>query len=139
MQEVDVTDFPPKKTSSEEFDISTDASGNVILNRYNGKGGDVVIPDGVTHIGKGAFDGILNTPSKPITSVYIPDSVVSNDDYAFLCCYRYDGGLSEVRMSSNIVSIGKQAFREIAFLVVFSQAQYFYIARILWESSLCFF
>ena len=53
------------KVAMAEFEIKKG-----ILKKYNGSGGDVVIPDGVTKIGNGAFWGC-----KYLTKVIIPDSV----------------------------------------------------------------
>ena len=39
--------------SSNDFIIE-----NGVLKKYTGNGGDVVIPDGITEIGSGAFDGV---------------------------------------------------------------------------------
>lgn len=106
-------------TYDEDFLISTDEEGNVILERYFGEGGDVVIPDNVTHIGKGAFDMILLSSWKDITitSVYIPDSVVSIAENAFQGNFKLDGsGLTEVRMSSSIIEIGESAFCDCQYL-----------------------
>lgn len=41
------------------------------------------IPDGVTHIGQGAFSGCAF-----LTHINIPDSVEFIGDCAFLCCYK---------------------------------------------------
>lgn len=112
----DIADNKPIESPVEDFDISIDETGNVILNKYNGNGGDVVIPNSVTHIGDHAFDMILNTSGITITSIFIPDSVVSIGDYAFLSCYSLDGGLTSVRMSSNIRNIGEQAFQDCKYL-----------------------
>ena len=112
----DIADNTPIESPVEDFDISIDETGNVILNKYNGDGGDVVIPNSVTHIGDHAFDMILNTSGITITSIFIPDSVVSIGDYAFLSCYSLDGGLTSVRMSANIRNIGEQAFQDCQYL-----------------------
>lgn len=55
-----------------EFEI-TDG----VLVSYNGDGGDVVIPDGVTAIGENAFDGC------EISSIVLPESVIAVDKTAF--------------------------------------------------------
>ncbi len=47
---------------------------------YNGVGGDVVIPEGVTEIGEGAFRNEAN-----ITSITVPTSVMTVSDNAFDC------------------------------------------------------
>jgi len=59
-----------------EFDIQ-----NGVLKQYNGDGGKVVVPDGVTAIGAGAFK-----ECKTLTSVVLPDSVVSIGRNAFASC-----------------------------------------------------
>ena len=52
-----------------------------VLIRYNGSGGDVVIPDSVTVIGDWAFTGC-----KTLTSITIPDSVIKIEGAAFSGC-----------------------------------------------------
>ena len=46
---------------------------NVVLKKYIGPGGDVVIPEGVTSIGKEAFRGC-----DAIISIAIPNGVTTN-------------------------------------------------------------
>lgn len=52
-----------------------------VLKKYTGPGGDVVIPDGVTRIGKEAFKECEN-----LTGIVIPDSVTSIGREAFYYC-----------------------------------------------------
>ncbi len=102
--------------------------GEVILTKYLGEGGDVVIPDGITVIGDHAFDAVLlgkRGAGQP-DSVYIPDSVRVIEKMAFFGNYRTAGdtingfeivsGLKSVRLPSNLESIGKSAFADCAVL-----------------------
>lgn len=74
---------------------------NGVLTEYNGPGGDVVIPDGVTSIGDEAF-----LCCQSLTSVTIPDSVTSIGDDAFYYCYN----LTSVSIPNGVTSIGGFAF-----------------------------
>ena len=65
------------KATMAEFEIKKG-----ILKKYNGSGGDVVIPDEVTKIGNGAFWGC-----RDLASVVIPDSVTTIGEYAFCGCH----------------------------------------------------
>ena len=95
-----------------------------VLKKYKGKGGDVVIPDGVTSIGNNAFcrcwelnsvtipnsvtnieDGAFSNCWK-LTSVTIPDSVTSIEDHAFDGCE----SLTSVTIPDSVTSIGRDAF-----------------------------
>ena len=85
---------------------------------------NTVIPDGVTTIGKYAFDGCTGLTSIEIpasvttigkgafygctglTSIEIPASVTSIGEYAFQSCY----SLSSVEISASVTSIGEYAF-----------------------------
>lgn len=62
---------------------------------------DLVIPEGITKIGEGAFDGYTG-----LTSISIPDSVTKIGDYAFRECT----GLTNVTISDNVESISDYAF-----------------------------
>lgn len=72
-----------------------------ILVSYNGKGGNVKIPDGVEFIGRSAFYNCSK-----LTSITIPDSVVRIGGYAFENCY----GLTSITIPDSVTSIGYDAF-----------------------------
>lgn len=68
----------------------------------------VIIKDGVTRIGVGAFrywDG------DSLESVTIPDTVTAIGDYAFDCC----GSLKSINIPNSVTTIGKGAFRGCGF------------------------
>ena len=71
------------------------------LIKYNGSGGDVVIPDSVTSIGYEAFRGRTG-----LTSVTIGSSVTSIGVWAFSGCT----GLTSVTIGNGVTSIGDYAF-----------------------------
>lgn len=74
---------------------------NGILTKYTGNGGDVVIPDGVTEIGRRAF-----YECSKLTSVSIPDSVTSIGYSAFAECT----SLTSVTIPKSVKSIEEDAF-----------------------------
>ena len=77
---------------------------NGVLTEYNGPGGVVVIPEGVTAIGSYAF---LHNPNRnEITSITLPDSVTKLYDDAFQFCT----GVKNIRLSKNLKKIGWGAF-----------------------------
>ena len=63
----------------------------------------IVIPKGVTTIGKGVFENF-----KCLKSVRMPNSVTHIDDWAFYICKN----LESVKISNNIIGIGAGAFAE---------------------------
>jgi len=76
---------------------------NGVLTKYNGAGGDVVIPAGVTSIGDFAFENCTS-----LTSATIPDSVTSICHAAFTRC----SNLTSVTIPNSVTSIGTEAFCE---------------------------
>lgn len=84
-----------KKYAGEEFVVQNGA-----LIRYNGPGGDVVIPDdlGITSIGKAGF--------QEVTSIVIPEGVTEIGEKAFVLCEK----LENVTLPSSLRLIKKGAF-----------------------------
>ena len=80
----------------EEFTIK-----NTILTKYNGNGGDVVIPNGVTRISDYAFYECKN-----LTSVVMPENIISIGRYAFHGCE----SLISVEIPNSVKSISNNAF-----------------------------
>ena len=74
---------------------------NGVLTKYNGPGGEVVIPEGVTKIGKTAFEGC-----KGLTGVTIPTGVTEIGVAAFFGCT----GLTSVTIPAGVTEIGQSAF-----------------------------
>ena len=70
-----------------------------------GKVTDLVIPTGITSLGKSAFDSC-----KSIESVSIPSSVTTIGDYAFYSC----SALAEATLSQGLTKIGAGAFDSTA-------------------------
>lgn len=61
----------------------------------------LTIPDGVTSIKQGVFEGCSS-----ITEVIIPDSVTSIEKFAFFSCK----SLANVTLGKNVSSVGERAF-----------------------------
>lgn len=78
-----------------------------VLWKYNGSGGDVIIPKGVIRIGSNAF---IDCDS--LTSVTIPDGVTDIGEQAFWRC----NSLSNITIPSSVKSIGMYAFRDTPWL-----------------------
>jgi len=76
---------------------------NKVLISYSGTDTNIVIPDGVTTIGKNAFWWVNNGN---ITSITLPDSVTTIEAGAFAQCK----SLTTLTLSKNLISIGEGAF-----------------------------
>ena len=90
-----------------QYPCSTNAGNTLTVIGYTGPGGSVTIPSSinnllVTTIGC-AFAGCTN-----LTSVTIPGTVISLDDFAFAVCAR----LTNVTVPGSVTSIGDYAFAE---------------------------
>ncbi len=74
-----------------------------VLKEYKGKGGDVVIPKGVTSIDEFAFSDCMK-----LTSITIPEGVTSIGACAFNCC----SSLTSITIPESVTSIDDNAFWE---------------------------
>ena len=74
---------------------------NGVLVKYNGKGGKVVIPEGVTSISSEVFLGCRN-----LTSLILPDSLTS---IGANVCYKCEN-LKSIVFPEKLISIGDNAF-----------------------------
>ncbi len=86
-------------SASEESDGFVIENG--VLTSYIGTENAVAIPDGITAIGRSAFQG------SPIISVSIPSSVTSIGDHAFATCT----ALTSVSIPASVGVIGAGAFQ----------------------------
>ena len=86
----------PASAAEQDFVIE-----NGVLTRYNGPGGDVVIPDGVTSIWDDAF-----SYCQGLTSVTVPNGVTTIGARAFSWCF----DLTEVTIADSVTNIGNNAF-----------------------------
>ena len=91
----------PAFAAKPEFEIN-----GTTLNKYNGSGGDVRVPDGVTTISGNAF-----YYNKDVTSVTLPDSVTSINRNGINSAFAYASSLKNVYLSNNLTSIAASAFR----------------------------
>lgn len=84
----------------EDFEYKTTEDGSCILTGYKGTG-EMIIPDGVTEIGRSAFEDRTD-----ITKVVIPSSVKIIRNKAFRSCEN----LTEVEFSDGLETICEDAF-----------------------------
>ena len=89
-----------EKRKWQEFLQECEVKGTTIV-EYQGKGGDVVIPNRITSIGSEAFSNCTG-----LTSIEIPNSVESIGEGAFEGCT----GLTSIEIPNSVESIGDWAF-----------------------------
>ena len=77
---------PMMRGGTTAFAASDFTIENGVLKKYNGSGGDVVIPDGVTEIYSFAF-----SYKSSVTSIYLPASVAKIGSAAFKGCTKLQG------------------------------------------------
>ena len=75
--------------------------GGVLVKCSQDASGSIIIPDGVTSIGEGAFDGCSS-----LESIVIPDGVTEIGKYAFCGC----SSLESIVIPDGVTSIGDKAF-----------------------------
>lgn len=92
-------------SKSGDYTVNSEESEFVIedgvLTAYNGQGGEVVIPEGVTAIGEGVFKN-----NRSITKVILPEGLKSIGASAFY----YATGIERVVLPSTLETIGNEAF-----------------------------
>lgn len=95
-------EFEERRIREAEKSLIADSEikDNVLI-KYNGKGGYLKIPDGVTRIGDDAFKDC-----KGLTKIDLPNSLKGIGDYAFSHC----SGLTGIEIPSGVTSIGDFAF-----------------------------
>lgn len=86
-------------SNAKDFKINKDG----VLTKYVGPGGDVVIPEGVTEIGKGVFNW-MKIPGVQLGTVTLPDSVTAIQDEAF-----FVSAVTAVKINHGVRTIGKYA------------------------------
>lgn len=91
-------DFPAAVYAADSFGFTID--GDTLTNYY-GRGGDVVVPDGVKHI---AYIAFVNDTD--VTSVTLPEGIETIGESAFNGC----SNMMSINLPDSITSIGKSAF-----------------------------
>lgn len=92
-----------RRSEKKEKTKESNSCGNLVLEKYLGDGGNVIIPDGVTSIGDRAFELCRN-----LSSVTIPQSVISIGRGAFNCCKN----LTSIEIMEGLTSVGSGAFED---------------------------
>ena len=96
------------------FDVTDSGDGVVTIVRYNGNGGAVEIPDGVTHIAANAFrygqniSGYGTVSSNYITSIDFPNSIIDIGNAAFMNQTQLTG---EITLPVGLTAINQNIFR----------------------------
>lgn len=93
-------------SAASDFTIKTDSEGLKYVSKYNGKGGDIKLPDNVSYVGAKAF-----MENNTITSVTFPANCDYVDDEAFAYCKK----LRKVTFEGD-ADICKEVFRNCMIL-----------------------
>ena len=88
----------PKATKVQKSDCEI-SSGKLI--NYNGSAKNIILPDGISTIGKNAF-----SCNESLTSVVIPEGVKTIEPHAFYCC----SNLENVTLPDSLREIGNEVF-----------------------------
>lgn len=89
-----------------------------VLKEYNGPGGDITIPDGVTEIYGKNWSNLGFSYCTELFSVRLSDTVKSIDNFAFSACKK----LTSLFATENLTSIGKAAFSDCTTLTIYAPA-----------------
>lgn len=73
-----------------------------VLKKYLGKDNHVLVPDGITVIGDGAFKN-----HKEIISITLPDNIIAIGHYSFFGCKK----LTSIELPDTLTSIGNFSFK----------------------------
>lgn len=92
-------------------DANTSTPAQYILIKYYGEGGDLVLPSSFRGYSYSIYASAFSGCSS-ITSVVIPDGVLSIGEYAFY----YISGLKSVTIGNTVTKIDRYAFRNCAYL-----------------------
>ena len=96
-------------TSDEQIftpDSTNNFGANIVSNTYEDGVGILQFDGPVTNIGENTFDGWSNKRCHKLTSIIIPSSVVSIEDFAFYYC----DSLASILISEGVKTIGDRAF-----------------------------
>ncbi len=91
----------------------SNSMGTIVIAAYAGDKAQAVIPDNINGIAVATIGNDAFKNSTSLTSVTIPNSVLSIGDYAFYSC----DSLTSVTIGSGVTSIGSDAFRDCTSLV----------------------